>query len=212
MGLRCEAGACVKKMNMLVDNFSGTMFGPGFGERTFGPTPYGTAKLINGQVHLTNVANTKGGIGLQSTEVFDLEDSSITVELVNNGAESAARETYLELATANNSNLVLFLTDGKLGAQYYINGSPDRPSVDDGGIPVTGTGPQKWRIRAAQNNQGEQIVSFDVFLAATWRQLGEIRKPLRTPLQNMRVRLFSSCFDTMNCVSATSIFDNLNTP
>jgi hypothetical protein len=202
-GTRCSTRGCVQKMGSLVTDFSNG-WSPQFSSYTYGQA--GTANSVTGQIHLTN-ANSESGVGIQTTDLYDLENSSVTIELVSSGPLSSSRESSLTLQATDTTDAFLAIIQGgdKVRAKYHINGSPDYPVL--GEATVSSSNALKFRIRSNQS-----MLTFELFSNGAWRQLSVGSNPLGTPLLNMRIQMLALCYATSGCVSGTSIFDNLNTP
>jgi hypothetical protein len=207
-GLRCNNGACVKKTSMLSLNFDNG-WSPQMNGYAYGGS--GMAASINGQVHLSNLGGRFSGLGIESIEVFDFEDSSVTVEMVSTGTLSTSREAYLSLKANDtlDGNLVLGISGSTIFSAYHVSGSPEfiKPKV----IPFTTSGSIKLRMRAVKN-AGTYDVFYEVSLNGVWSTLTSLPNPIQTPLRNMRIQFAAGCFAATECVAATAVFDNLNPP
>jgi hypothetical protein len=205
LGLRCDQGSCVKKAAMLVSNFS-SGWAPLFEPFTYGSG--GTPNASNGAISLTNVANLSGGVGILSKALYDLEESSVTVQLVSIGAQSLTRQAYLSLESpdSNSGSLYLMVRNGFVVAQSHLNSTTVYPPFGNP-MPLAGNGPVSLRIRSAHG-----MVYFEILMGGSPVTVASGANPLGVPLLNMRVQFVNGCYADNDCVSATSVFDNVNAP
>jgi hypothetical protein len=191
---------------MLVSNFS-SGWAPLFEPFIYGSG--GTHQASGGTISLTNVANLAGGVAMVSTALYDLQDSSVSVQLVSIGLQSGTRQTILSVESpdSNSGKLYLHVQDGNVFAQSTLNSKPGLNPTFGPSHLLIGNGPMTLRIRSAQD-----MVYFETLVGASTKLIASGPNPLGVPLINMRVRFENRCYANYGCVSATSVFDNVNTP
>jgi hypothetical protein len=192
----------VKKTSMVTNDFS-TSFAADFVVKTRGSG--GMASLANGQLVLTNTSTSTGAVYLSSIAQYDLENSSVEIDVVSKGAASFVRNTILILQSQEDfSYLAIVVTTDAIVAQYHVDGTPDYP--EPGRMNFNASKPVRIRIRSSGN-----LVFFERSVTpGVWGIIAQLNNPLPRPLRNMDISLQAGCYQDFDCITGTSIFDNLN--
>jgi hypothetical protein len=168
----------------------------------------GTIQVSNGALFVRNFANQIGGALFQSSDVFDLTNSTLTVDIINGGPQGGSRETALNLFP-NSVGLVrgmaLYQAANKIYAQYFYNGFAviGADVTFAGSVPL----PLKLRFRAS----GTSIVA-EYSTGSGWLEVGTVPNAFGGSLQDLKMSLASTCYVAATCMDGTSTFDNLNLP
>jgi hypothetical protein len=214
LGLRVNAqGVCVEKTHLLVEDFSDglRLADAGFldgGFKVFSSGPGNSYQVVGGQLKLTN-APAIGGMYVLSQQLYDLEDSTLTVDIVNPGTSGAVRQAFLraQFGDTDLPYVGVLMSDGQVMGQYNVPGTYNFPTF---GV-RSQIGISRVRLRSVG-----RTVFFEYLQNTQWNSFidGGVNNPLNTDLRNMRILLVASCYDTFDagCPVGTAVFDNLNTP
>jgi hypothetical protein len=194
----------MKKAEMLTEDFS-TGYSSKSSQETYGSG--GTASVSAGQLQLQNSAASTGGIILKSQESFDLENSSVAVDIPNAGPISPTRVTFLFLTSRTDNESYIFLGTTGVGVvgQSRLKGAAN--DVVHGYANLSGMPPGRVRIRSVQNT-----IYFERQSGGSYQTIGTATNVPLLFLQNLSVSLRVSCYQDMDCVTGTSTFDNVNLP
>jgi hypothetical protein len=196
---RCDLGKCVQKLVTLSTDFSNG-WKPLFLDYAAG----GQVSLVNGAVQIENQKELASDTGLRSSELFDLEGSQLSVDLVSAGAPSLVRQVGVRIGQGD-TYVYLIENEGKLIAMSHVAGG-DYPEI--GKIDSGDGGSKKIRIREADGT-----IYFEAsFATGQWVPVASRLNPLPIALRNLEVILQAYCFQNDTCGGGTAIFDNVNSP
>jgi hypothetical protein len=207
---RCDAGQC--KIECLKTDFGRDW--PTVLNDTNGGTYNGGAVFVDGGQAFVLRTRPEEENYFESQELFALEDSSVSVDLLRNEIRNGLYSgTFLRMQRVGSKAevTVSINPEGILDAIYRVGNATSFKSA--GSIQGPKSAPLRLRLRVRAN-----VVYFEAFFANVWHLVASISNPTGEPLRDMHFAIGNACFAVplpdggSNCAINLSVFDNVNLP
>ncbi len=196
-GIRCDTVDCVPTTAMFVDDFNG-----GLDTSLWATITSASSRIFVDAGALTiRTGGGNDGASLVSLGRYDLEGSSIEVDILKPGARAPSKISKLLLTIDVQHQLSIDFENGVVSGNSQLNGLYTTTLfsyADDGGF---------RRVRMSEDGG---VVRYEAGHKGQWQLLGTQADPLGMPLRSMRVSLESFAYSVIDA-GGDAVFDNLNT-